>query len=203
MSDLIHIDCEQNSPEWFAARLGIPTASMFATILAKGKDGGISKTRTTYLYKLAGEILTGQQAENYSNHHMERGHAMEAEARAFYEFQKDVECTRVGFFRRGEVGASPDSVVGELGLLEIKTKLPHLLIEDMLANKFPAEHVIQCQGQLWVTQLAWLDIAIYWPKLPLFVKRIEPDLKMHARLDEETQKFNYELFKIVERLRQR
>ena len=74
-------DMQQGSPEWFAVRRGLPTASMFGTIMAKGRSGGDSKTRQTYLYKLAGERLTGEPMDNFSNHHMERGHAMEPEAR--------------------------------------------------------------------------------------------------------------------------
>ncbi len=63
-------ECEQNSPEWYQARMGIPTASQFSTVLmTKGVKGGVSKTRQTYLYKLAGEILTGESMENYSNWH--------------------------------------------------------------------------------------------------------------------------------------
>jgi hypothetical protein len=69
-------DFPQNSPEWFEARRGIATASMFATIQASGKGGGESKTRATYLRKLAGEIITGKPAENFSNGAMQRGHEM-------------------------------------------------------------------------------------------------------------------------------
>lgn len=120
-------DVPQNSPEWYACRLGIPTASMFGTIMAKGRGGsGDSKTRWTYMMKLLGERLTGEPCENYTNEHMERGKVMEAEARDWYVFQTDAEVHRVGFIRNGEVGCSPDSLIGTDGMLEIKTKLAHL-----------------------------------------------------------------------------
>ena len=93
------IVCEQNSPEWFEARRGIPTASMFATVMAKGKDKGPSLTRATYMRKLAGEIITGEPMENYSNAHMERGHSMEGEARDFYAFLTSDPPEQVGFIR--------------------------------------------------------------------------------------------------------
>jgi hypothetical protein len=69
------ITCEQGSPEWVRSRLGIPTASEFAAILTKGRGGAESKTRLSYLYKLAGERLTGEPMETVSSFHMERGQA--------------------------------------------------------------------------------------------------------------------------------
>ena len=78
------VDVEQQTVEWFHARMGLPTASEFATVMATGKGGSGSKTRTTYLRKLAGEIITGQPVEQYTNVHLERGKEMEAEARDWY-----------------------------------------------------------------------------------------------------------------------
>ena len=163
------LDCEQSSPEWFAARLGLPTASMFATVMAKGKNGGESLTRKTYMLKLAGEVITGDPMDNYQNAHMERGKAMEDEARKLYAFMTDAEPQRVGFIVNGPKGCSPDSLLGDSGVLEVKTKLAHLTIECLLKDEFPAEHKAQCQGALWVSEREWIDIAVYWPKLPLFV----------------------------------
>jgi hypothetical protein len=195
------MDCEQNSPEWYAARAGLPTASEFHTVMAKGKAGEESKTRKTYLLKLAGEILTGEPMENYTNTHMERGKVMEEEARDCYAFMKDAEPQRVGFIRNGNTGCSPDSLIGASGLLEIKTKLPHLMIECLLRDEFPPEHKAQCQGALWVAEREWIDIAVYWPKLPLFVKRATRDDGYIANLAGAVAKFNDELAETVERIR--
>ena len=197
----VFTDLEQGSDAWFAARLGVPTASEFSTVLARGEDGGASKTRRTYLYKLAGEIITGQPAESYRNAHMERGQAMEAEARATYEFETDAVCERVGFIRNGRAGASPDSLVGANGLVEIKTTLPGLLIETMFADKFPAKHKAQCQGQLWISEREWIDIAVYWPGMPLFVQRATRDEAYIRNLADAVERFNGELDCIVERVR--
>ncbi|MBN9446550.1 MAG: YqaJ viral recombinase family protein [Bosea sp.] len=195
------ITCDQNSADWHRARMGIPTASEFATVMAKGKGGGESKTRQTYLYKLAGEIITGQPMESYSNAHMERGHAMEQEARELYEFMTDQTCERVGFIRSGRKGASPDSLVGPNGLVEIKTKLPHLVIEALFRGEFPPEHKAQCQGQLWVAEREWLDIAIYWPGMPLFVTTATRDEAYIRELSDAVDSFNAELDIIVDRVR--
>jgi hypothetical protein len=195
------ITCEQGSEAWFRARMGIPTASEFAAVMAKGRAGGDSKTRQTYLYKLAGEIVTGQPMESFSNGHMERGRVLEDEARSFYEFMTDRACERVGFIRNGRKGASPDSLVGRDGLVEIKTKLPHLMIETLLRGEFPPEHKAQCQGQLWVAKREWIDIAVYWPGLPVFITRASRDEPYIRELGDAVDAFNAELDGIVERVR--
>ena len=191
------IDVEQNSEAWFAARSGLPTASNFSTILAKGEG----KTRRTYLLKLAGEILTGVPTEPITNAHMERGHEMEPAARDLYCFLTDFEVQRIGFVRNGNKGCSPDSFIGANGMLEIKTKLPHLLIDILLKGEFPSEHKAQCQGGLWVCEREWIDIAIYWPGLPLFQKRAFRDEKYIATLSSEVDRFNDDLVETVERVR--
>lgn len=194
-------DCDQNSGEWLEARRGLPTASMFATIMAKGKDGGASLTRRKYLYKLAGEILTGEVQDGYSNAHMERGHEMEPDARNMYAMMTDASPELVGFIRNGAKGASPDSLVGANGLLEIKTKLPDLLIDVLIKGEFPAEHRAQCQGALWVAEREWIDIAVYWPKLPLFIKRAARDEVYIADMSKAVDAFNEELAGVVEKVR--
>jgi hypothetical protein len=185
--DVQIFDCEQ----------GIPTASEFDTVQAKGKGGGESKTRRTYLLKLAGEILTGEPMYSYNNDHMERGKVMEDEARELYGMVMDVEPMRVGFMRRGDAGASPDSLIGDDGLLEIKTKLAHLQLDCILAGEVPSEHRAQCQGQLWISGRQWVDFVSYWPGLPLFVKRLYRDEMYIAKLRESVDSFNNELREIV------
>lgn len=201
MNDLQIFDCEQGSQQWIDCRLGIPTASQFATVLAKGKGGGESLTRKTYLYKLAGEIITGKQMDSYSNGHMERGKEMEEEARNAYAFMHDVEPVKVGFMRRGDMGASPDSIVADSGLLELKTKLAHLQIEALLDGELPPEHRAQVQGQLLVSGREWVDFASYWPALPLFVMRVFRDEDYIKNLEQQLKVFNAELRLIVEQIR--
>ena len=193
------ITCDQGSPEWHAARAGIVTASEFATVLAKGRGGGESKTRRTYMLRLLGERLTGEVAESYSNGHMERGKALEAEARDAYAFQCDADYEQVGFIRSGDKGCSPDGLIGERGMVEIKTKLPHLQLDVLLTDEVPSEHIAQCQGALWIAEREWIDFASYWPKLPLFVKRIHRDEAYIERLAEAVAEFNAELAQLQQR----
>lgn len=198
---LVVIGCDQGSQAWHIARLGIPTASRFHTVLANGKDGGASLTRKTYLFELAGEVITGEPMESFTNSYMERGKVMEDEARNLYSFMKDVEPQRVGFILNGPKGCSPDALLGEDGVLEIKTKAAHLLGELILKDEFPPAHKAQCQGALWVAQREWVDIAAYYPGMPLFVKRAARDETYIAKLSSEVERFNAELATIVERIR--
>jgi len=196
------INCEQGTEEWFRARAGIPTASEFSTVMAKGRGGEDSKTRRTYMLKLAGEIITGEPTEGYTNAHMERGHALEDEGRAAYQFQTGNQMKQVGFIRNGDKGCSPDSLIGDNGMLEIKTKLPHLLLDCILKGNFPAEHKAQCQGALWVAEREWIDIAVYWPKLPLFVCRAARDEEYIKMMADAVATFNDELQAVVQQVQQ-
>lgn len=187
------IECEQGTPEWHAARLGIPTASMFATVMASGKGGGPSLTRAKYMRELVGERITGAAPEGFTSIHMERGKTMEAEARDLYAFVHDEPLTQVGFIRNGDKGCSPDSLAGKKGMVEVKTALPHILIETLLADRPPPEHIPQCQGNLWVAEREWIDLIVYWPKMPLFVKRIFRDEAYIANMSKAVSGFNEEL----------
>ena len=126
---------------------------------------------------------------------------MEQEARDLYAMVRDVDPQQVGFMRRGDAGASPDSLIGHDGLLEIKTKTPHLQIEALLADRLPPEHVAQVQGQLWISCRQWLDFVSYWPGLPLLVVRVERDEAYIASLSQAVADFNGELSQIIEQVK--
>lgn len=205
-----HLDFPQGSPEWHNARLGHPTASKFGTVLAQGRSGGESKTRKAYLRGLVGERMTGQAMSDFENAHMRRGHEMEPEARDFYEFIREVEvqsCGHVVLVEEGgkiHCGATPDGLVGEDGLLEIKTKLPHLMVEVHEGREVPGEHIAQIQGQLWITGRKWCDFFCYWPKIKPFLKRVHADPHYHETiLAPALAKFNEELDQMEQLIRSR
>ncbi len=198
MSLVIHT-FPQGSPEWFSVRAGKPTASEFSTVLAKGEG----KTRRAYLLKLAGEIITGLPMESYSNANMDRGKEQEDEARDRYAMLNDVEPVRVGFIEDTDLrcGASPDALIGERGVLELKSALPHILIDKLVRNEFPSEHKAQTQGGLWIAQRDWIDIGIHCRRLPMFEKRAYRDETYIATLASEVARFNDELAETVETVR--
>lgn len=194
----------QGTPEWHQMRCGMPTASCFADILAKGRGGGESASRRKYLLTLVGERLTGEVAESYSNAHMERGKVMEAEARDLYAFRTGADLRQVTFIRNEQVraGASPDSLIGDDGLLEIKTRLPALQLEVLMSGGLPSEHKAQVQGQLLVTGRRWVDYVSYWPKLPLHIVRVERDEEYINQLWAQIAVFNSEIAELVDRFKE-
>lgn len=195
------INCDQGSTEWLLARAGIPTSSMFKTVMAVGPKGGKSATRVDYLNKLVGEIITGEPMDNYVSADMERGKVMEDEARDLYAFQNNVEPQRVGFIRSGNKGASPDSLIGDRGGLEIKSAAAHIQIERLLDGTLPSEHKAQVHGNMWVAERDWWDFTSYCPKLPLFVIRVYRDEECIAKISREVDLFNIELQQTVEFIR--
>lgn len=152
--------------------------------------------------KLLGERLTGEPAEQFTNRHTERGKLFEDEARDLYCLIEDVEPERVGFIRNGDTGCSPDSLIGTIGMVEIKTKLPHLQLDCLLRDQLPPEHLAQCQGQLWIAEREWVDLVSYWPGLPLFVKRVHRDEAYIRQLKTEVDAFNAELLVLESRIKQ-
>jgi hypothetical protein len=194
-------DIEQGTEAWLRLRAGIPTASVFSALLASGRGGGESKTRQTLLYKLAGERLTGEPAENYTNQFMDRGHAMEDEARQHYAFVRDCEPKQIGFIRNGKCGCSPDALIGDDGMLEIKTAAPHILIPLLLKGEAPPEHKAQLQGNLMVAERKWIDIIVYYRGMKPLIIRETRDEGYISELRNAVDVFDLELRKLVERLK--
>jgi hypothetical protein len=196
------LDCEQGSELWFQCRAGIPTASEFSTVMARGKDGGASVTRLKYMRQLAGEILTGEPApEGYSNGFMARGHELEDEARSLYAFMRDAEPQRVGFIRNGQKGASPDSLIGDRAGLEIKVAIPAVQIERLQRGTLPTEHVAQVQGCMLVSERETWDFVSYCPKLPPLILTVPRDEAYIATLAKAIDAFNEELDAMVQSIR--
>jgi putative phage-type endonuclease len=172
---------EQGTEEWFRVRMGKITASNFATAMAKGRGGGESKTRTTLMHRLIAERLTNEPQETYRNGAMEWGTETEPAARDYYGAINDCIVKQVGFVEHTEyIGCSPDGMVGDDGLLEIKCPNSATHIGYILADKLPACYKAQVQGQLWVTKRKWCDFVSYDPRVskrPYWSTRVERDQK--------------------------
>lgn len=198
----IFTNFEQGSADWFAARCGVITASRFKDVISKGRGSEPSKVRRTYMLELAGEIITGRPAEGFQSRYTDRGHEMEPDARLQYIERYSEPVELCGFMRRGDIGASPDFLVGAEGLAEVKSRLPKFQIELLLANEMPSDHYTQCQGQLLVSGRKFVDYISYWPGLPLYVKRIEPEPQWQDMLSIMLEQFSTELQTMVERLKE-
>lgn len=192
------LDFPQGSDEWFQARCGLVTASRFSDVLAKGEG----KTRARYLNELAAEIIRGTpEPDPYSNAHMERGHEQEDDARKAYAFLHDADPQIVGFIRNGRKGASPDSLIGDKGGLEIKSALGHIQVERLKRGSLPSEHAAQVHGCMWVAEREWWDFCSYSPGLPLFVTRVHRDEGYLENLSKATEAFVEELDSLVASIR--
>jgi putative phage-type endonuclease len=190
------INCEQNSPEWHEARTGVVTASCFSEVLSKGRGKEPSKTRQTYMYKLAGERIRGEATDSFSNIYTDRGHEFEDVAKSLYTQQTGNEVIDCGFML-DICGYSPDGLVGDDGLIEIKTKSAHIQIAVLLSDEVPSEHTAQIQGGLMVSGRQWCDFISYCPGLPIFIKRVFRDEDYILNLRMELAKFEAELQGVI------
>jgi len=193
-----YINCIQGSDEWYAARLGKATASRFSDVLNK-KTG-----RGTYMIRLAAERLTGNGQDNYTNAAMEWGKEHEADAREHYKIIYHQEVKQVGFAELNEwVGASPDGLIGDEGLAEIKCPNSSTHISYIVKNKMPSKYNPQVQGQLWVTGRQWCDFISYDPRLscrPLWSTRIQRDEEYIKNLEAATNVFVADLQELIAKI---
>lgn len=200
---------DQRSDEWFAARLGKVTASRVADLMAKTKSGP-SASRGNYMADLIVERLTGIRPEGFTNAAMQWGTDTEPQARAAYEFLTDASVVEDGFVLHpiiSDFGASPDGLIGDLGLLEIKCPNTAAHIETLLTGEVPGKYVTQMQAQMACTGRAWCDFVSFDPRMPgdmqLFVRRVARDDAFIAQMEGEVTSFLAELAQKLDALRLR
>ena len=197
----------QGSPEWFAIRLGKATASKITDILSTVKSGE-SAGRKNYRMELVCERLTGLKAEGYTNSHMDRGTALEPIARALYEFKNDVVVDEIGFVIHPDMemsGASPDGLINEDGLIEIKCPTANNHVDTILSGKSPSKYYAQMQWQMACTNRLWCDFVSYCPevgdKLALFVTRVPRDDSWIVDTEIAVSKFLNEVSELTQQLK--
>ena len=190
---------EQGSPEWFAQRLGKVTASRVADVIAKTKTG-YSTSRDNYMAQLVCERMTGTVAESYTNAAMAHGVETEPLARAAYESHADVLVDEVAMITHPTIeqaGASPDGLVGDDGLVEIKCPNSATHIDTLLSQSVPGKYNTQMQWQMACTRRKWCDFVSFDPRMPkelqLFVKRVDRDDAYIDMLEKEVVSFLKEL----------
>ena len=200
------IEIVQGSDAWFAARLGKVTASRVADVISKTKTG-YSTSRDNYMAQLVCERLTGQKGESFTNAAMQWGTETEPKARAAYMAARFEIVTEVGFVNHPTIeaaGASPDGLVGDLGLIEIKCPNTATHIETLLSQTVPGKYNTQMQWQMACTGRQWTDFVSFDPRLPaelqMFVKRVDFDPAYVAMLEKEVIGFLKELNIKIEKL---
>lgn len=199
---MIILDCEQNSPEWFAARCGHPTASCFDMILTP-KTGKPSAQAQKYLYTLAGERLAGAKADSFQSAWMERGLEVEEEARNLFQMVRDVEVKQVGIVYPDEqklFSCSPDGLMESEGL-EIKCPAMHTHVGYLLSGCLPTEYIPQVQGSMLITGFFHWSFLSYYPGLPPLIVRVTRDDTFCAKLKVALDEFCNELDTITAKLK--
>lgn len=186
---------EQGTPEWHQLRLGKVTASRVADIIATTRTGP-SASRQNYLIELALQRSTGNIEPSYTNAAMEWGTQTEPQARAAYEVETGNFVDQVAFIDHPTIawfGCSPDGLVGDDGLIEIKCPNSATHWEYFKAKKPPQKYVIQMQTQLAVTGRKWCDFVSFDPRMPersqLLVVRVDRDEAFIAELEEKVKQF--------------
>lgn len=210
---MIVLDCIQGSPEWHAARAGSLGASSIGEMMARTKSGW-GASRANLAAALTLERVTGRPRRRYVTAAMERGTDLEADARDTYAFLRDVDVGQVGLVLHPTIAgahASPDGLVGHVGLLEIKCPLEAKHLSNLMSAKPDRDYELQCQWQMACTGRAWTDLASYYPdfapdvpELPdLHIQRIERDDAMIAELETAARAFLAEVEATVAELRRK
>ncbi len=177
---VINRDTTQGKEDWFKARLGKPTASNFSKLITS--TGAASKSIGGYANLLAAELYAEKPLNDFGgNQWTDRGQELEEDARAKYELIKDADVEQVGFITNdgNTVLVSPDGLIGDDGLIEIKCLKAENHIEVILYykkhKKCPPKYIQQTQGAIYISRREFCDLVFYYPGLPLLVIRQYPD----------------------------
>jgi putative phage-type endonuclease len=180
---------EQRSDEWFAARLGKVTASRVADVVAKTRSGPAA-SRGNYMAQIVAERLTGKVADSFSNAAMQWGTEQEPNAVSAYEFTTNDEVVLVGSIDHPTIAmssASPDGLIAETGMVEVKCPNTATHIAFIRTEKIPNKYILQMQWQMACAERDWCQFISYDPRLPpkmqLLTKKVERDDEKIAELE--------------------
>ncbi len=196
------VNCEQRSPEWFAARCGLITASRYKDARATLKNGSPAQSRLDYMAELALERITGSLTDRFVTPAMQRGTELESAARAAYEADTGEIVSELGMCLHDTLafGYSPDGLVGDDGLIEIKCPSNPYKLAQLLLTRDINEYADQVQGGLWITGRAWCDVLIYHPSIPIKPLRVARDAAYIKALEADLLAFAAEVDSYTERL---
>lgn len=200
---------EQGTDEWLSERAGKVTASRIADLMAKTKSG-YSASRKNYMADLIAERLTGVPKQGFTNAAMQWGTETEPQARAMYDFQTGNSVLEVGFIAHPSIkgtGASPDGLVGDKGLVEIKCPNTATHIDTLRGSKIDRKYLLQMHWQMICTERDWCDFVSFDPRLPdemqMHIVHVERDADLCAEIEAEVTAFLTELDEAVADLRAR
>lgn len=196
---MIHHQHPQGSPEWLAARRGVITGSRFKDARAKLKSGAPAERQTAYAYDLARERCGGQTLSKFTTAEMRFGTEQEPFACRAYERRTGNLVEEVGFFTTedGIFGLSPDGLIDDDGVLEIKTMVSSSTLFTAVADGDVSEYMDQVNGYLWLLGRKWVDLVLWVPDLEhMAIRRIERDEDAIEELEADLLNFS---FRVAER----
>lgn len=195
------INCTQRSDEWFKHRLGSIGGSSIYSVMAKGQG----KMRKNLMFRLIGEILSGQSYEGYSNQHFQRGIDEEPDAIDTYIAVSGNEVEKVGLVKESRhKHYSPDGWINPNGILEVKCTIPSIHCETIYQNEIPPEYRKQCQWGLFICQCDYVDFVSYSPFVsenPIWIIRRGRDEELIQEMNLEADKFIAEMQDIIEKIK--
>jgi len=196
---IIH-DLKQGSPEWLAVRGGKFTASNFGKLMMAKSTKGYNDLINTVVF----ERISGTIPEQFQNEWMERGNALESEAIEAYELRTFNSVDRIGFIEMDEwVGCSPDGLVEDEGMVQVKCPKYTTLVDYLLSDEIPSEYLYQMQGEMMVTGRKWNDFWAYHPNFVPMLRRVERDeetiAKIRERLSESIKEVNKRIKQLTKR----
>jgi len=196
----IYDELEQGSDEWLAARCGLVTASVVGKLVTPTLKVADNDTSRGLTLTLAAERITGDVEYVHPSFDMQRGTDDEPFARAVYA-QHFAPVAEIGFMARNfggfTIGYSPDGLVGDDGLIEIKSRKPKEHLKTILAGQPPTENLAQLHTGLLVTGRDWIDYVSYSPGLPLWVKRVYPDTRFFDAIKAATETFETNVAAVI------
>ena len=200
---------DQGTDAWLSQRAGKVTASRIADVMAKTKSGP-GAARKTYMGDLIAERLSGVPKQGFTNAAMQWGTETEPQARAMYSFQTDNLVLETGFIPHPSIeftGASPDGLVGDDGLVEIKCPNTATHIETLRGGKIDREYLLQMHWQMICCERQWCDFVSFDPRLPaemqMHIVRVDRDAELSAEIEAEVSAFLTEMNEAVADLRTR
>lgn len=169
------INCEQGSEEWFKARLGKLTASVFDRVITK--TGKLSASREELINRAVAELITGYPDDTFQSNSMQRGKELEDQALAYFNFVYDFNFVKCGFMDSGlGYGCSPDGVDENLKVgLELKCPEAHTHLSYLASGTLPDKYMQQVQGALMVSGFSCWIFGSYHPDLPCFKVEVMRD----------------------------
>lgn len=205
MNEIYHHDIIQGTPEWHELRRGIITASVASSLITPTGKIANNDTVKKLAYQMAAERLTGRVEKSFVSYDMERGNIEEVFARELYgktytSIQSPL--TECGFIEKvfvgSRVGYSPDGLVGDDGLIEIKSRMAKYQIQTICTQEVPSEYMLQLQFGLWITCRKWIDFIQYSNGMSMYVQRVTPNAETVKIIEEAVTAFEKRVKDIID-----